>query len=235
MSRIENIIRFISDIDIKTALPQNVIYAGLLLFILLAKGQYVLKLQVSCFLVIIQLFWFILSIFRHFYNIKSDFTISGQFCALLIFSSVLFGVFLDYRMNKSFRKNLIYEKNIPDGLLYYGQRTPLNTEVELSKHKMTIEFFEVFDDTYKGKGILCLITLKDKKTNHEKKVLASFEETLAFLGENKNKYIKNKLYDFLLDQAELLLKKNNKNGFYKEVINKIKVYKKNYTKDYKNS
>lgn len=33
MSRIENIIRFISDIDIKTALPQNVIYAGLLLFI----------------------------------------------------------------------------------------------------------------------------------------------------------------------------------------------------------
>lgn len=235
MSRIENIIRFISDIDIKTAIPQNIVYAVLLLFIWFAKGQYVLKLQVSCFLVIIQSFWVILCIFRHFYNIKCEFTIFNQFCALLVFSLLVFGTFNDYKRNKIFRKELIYEKNLPDGLFYYRQKTQLSTELDFNSYKMTIEFFEVFDDTYKDKDILCLITLKDKKTNHEEKVLASFEETLAIIGENKNKYTKVKLYDFLLERAELLSKKNNKDGFYKKVINKIKVYKKKYTKDYKNS
>lgn len=230
MSDLEKIVRFISDIDIKTTIPQNIVYAVLLLFIWLAKGQYVLKLQASCFLVIITFFWFILSIFRHFYNIKSDFTISGQFCALLIFSSVLFGVFIDYRANKSFRKNLSYEKNIPDGLLYYDQKTLLDTKVELSKYTMKIEFFEVFDDTYRTKDILCLIKMIDKKNNHEDKVLASFEETLALVCNNKYKNIKAKLYDFLLEQAELLAKKNNKDVFYKKMIDKIKVFAKKYDK-----
>lgn len=227
MRRFEKIVRFISDIDVKTTALQNTVYLVAILFIAFVPGQYWLKQSISYFLIIMGVLFVILAVLRHCYNIKTEFTIFGQSYFLFVLLIIAYCTSHNYKVYKNFRKGLVYEKNLPDSLLYYHQHDELDSEFIFSEHKFTINFFEVFDDKLKTKDILCLIKLIDKKTNREEIMLASFEETLAIF--NKARYKNTMLYDLWLKEAECLAKNSN-NKFYKQIIDKIKDFKKRVEK-----
>lgn len=227
MSRFDKIVRLISDIDVKTATPQNAVFLVAILFIVFATGHYELKFNISVFLVIMGVLFVILAVLRHFYKIKTDFTILGQSVALFFFLISGIYQFHEYKVYKSFRKGFAYEKKLPDHLLYYNKRDELDSEVDFSEDKFTINFFEVFNDALKTRDVLCLIKQIDKKTKRETIMLASFEETLAMFGEAR--YKNTMLYDIWLKHAECLANNSN-NKVYKTIIDKIKDFKKRIEK-----
>ena len=227
MSRFEKIVRFISDIDVKITFWQNSVFLVAILFMTFATGHYKLKLIISYFFAIMGLFFVILAIVRHFYNIKTKFTILGQSCFLFIFFILALGQSFRYHDYKSFRKGLVYEKILPDNLFYYHQQGKLDSEIDGHNYKFTINFFQVFDGIRETRDILCLIKKIDKKTKREEIMLASFEETLAMFSATRYKNIK--LYDIWLKRTECLANNSN-NKVYKTIIDKIKDFKKRVEK-----